>query len=283
MALSRIRTFSAGVGILALGIAVGFELKRAYADGIPTPNPLYYSGFLSDNGVPVAGMTAMTIKLWAAEAGGATALCTTDATPDVKQGRFRIALASDCKKAVNDNPNTWVEVIVGQKSLGMRAPIGAVPYAVEADHAVTAASATNAATASAASGTLAQLVVPSGAVMAFDLHACPPDWTAFAAALGRTVIGTNPGGNGLAARSRGDKLGEETHALSVAEMAPHTHTSTVYGMTGAFVNNQTGLRINGGSMVGTTFGESIPSTSTGNGTPFTNFQPSLALLYCKKE
>ena len=119
MALSTIRTFGAGVGILALGIAVGFQLKRAYAEGIPTPNPLYYSGYLTDNGVPVAGATAMTIKLWAAETGGATALCTTDATPDVKQGRFRIALASDCKKAVNDNPNTWVEVIVGQQSLGI--------------------------------------------------------------------------------------------------------------------------------------------------------------------
>src|SRR5262249_16350965 len=161
-------------------VVAGFRLQRAYAEGVPVPNTLYYSGYLTDNGAPVVGPTAITIKLWASETGGATALCTTDATPDLKDGRFRIALASDCKQAVNANPNTWVEVIVGQKSLGLRAPIGAVPYAVEADHAVNAASATVAATANAPGGSLAQLVVPSGAVMAFDLDACPPGWSPFA-------------------------------------------------------------------------------------------------------
>jgi hypothetical protein len=62
----------------------------------------------------------------------------------VTNGRFRIPLAASCKPAINANPNAYVEVIDGANSLG-RAPIGAVPYAVEADHAVNATNAASAA------------------------------------------------------------------------------------------------------------------------------------------
>ena len=47
---------------------------------------------------------------------------------------------------------------------------------------------------------------------------------------GRAPIGSGAG-SGLTARNRGDKSGEETHQLSGAELAVHTHTQTAHGHT----------------------------------------------------
>jgi hypothetical protein len=148
-----------GAGLTALGALGGFAVK-ALADGIPSPNPLYYSGTLTENGIPVSGTRAITIYLWlnASPTTGETALCTTIVTgTPVISGRFRIALDGGCKGAINSNSNIYVEVVDNGTSLG-RSPVGALPYAVEADHAVNATNATNAttaATANAAGGTLA--------------------------------------------------------------------------------------------------------------------------------
>ena len=66
--------------------------------------------------------------------------------------------------AVRANPELWVQVEVDGKPFERR-KLGAVPYAVEAERA------------SGAAGALARDLVPAGAVMAFDLEACPPGWT----------------------------------------------------------------------------------------------------------
>ncbi len=75
---------------------------------------------------------------------------TTVASTPVINGRFRIALDGSCKPAINANPDVYVELLDGTTSLG-RSKIGAVPYAVEADHAVSAANAAFAADAGHAS------------------------------------------------------------------------------------------------------------------------------------
>jgi hypothetical protein len=151
------------VGVAILGALAGLGLK-ALAAGIPSPTSLYYAGTLTETGVPVNGTRAITVNLWPDGTTSSTALCTTVAsTVNVNNGRFRIPLSSTCKTAINQNANAWVEVIDGTTSLG-RSPVGAVPYAVESDHAVSATTATTAAsavaagTANAAGGTLATVI-----------------------------------------------------------------------------------------------------------------------------
>jgi hypothetical protein len=140
-------------GLVGGGLVAGFGLKSVLAEGIPATNPLYYAGTLAEGGTLVNGTRDVTVNLWSAQSGG-TMLCQTlaagQSTATVTNGRFRIALDSSCKPAINQNNSAWVEVIDGATSLG-RTPIGAVPYAVEADHAVSATNATSAANASSGS------------------------------------------------------------------------------------------------------------------------------------
>ncbi len=141
-------------GLVTLG-AFGSLAIRAFAEGIPSPNPLYYAGTLTESGVLVNGTRAITVNLWPDAISAGTPLCATvAASVSVDNGRFRVPLASTCKSAINQNPNAWVEVVDGTMSVG-RSPVGAVPYAVEADHAVNATNAVTAATAIAAGGSLA--------------------------------------------------------------------------------------------------------------------------------
>jgi hypothetical protein len=128
---------------MAGGAVLGYAF-HVRADGIPDSNPLYYTGTLTESGQLVSGQRAITVNVWSDGTTPGAPLCQTVAsTAQVVGGRFRIALSSSCKDAVNKDNNAWVEVIDGATSLG-RAKIGAVPYAVEADHAVSATTATNA-------------------------------------------------------------------------------------------------------------------------------------------
>lgn len=126
------------------------------------------------------------------------------------------------------NPNVWVDVLVDGADTGTT-KIGAVPYAVEANHTPNADNATTAATAQAAGGSLAQQVVPSGAVMFFNLAACPAGWSSASAAEGRYLVGMT---------SSGTLAGTVGTALSNEENRPvgqHTHGVTdpghVHGIT----------------------------------------------------
>ncbi len=119
-----------------LSIAIGFNTlySSASAEGIPSPNPLFYSGTLSErDGTLLSGKKNISVILWsdAKSVASEKKQCVTDA-PDTQltQGRFRIALNQNCVEAIKKNPNLWVEVAVDQQSLG-RSKIGAVPYAVE--------------------------------------------------------------------------------------------------------------------------------------------------------
>lgn len=120
-------------------------------------------------------------------------------------------------------------------------------------------------------------------MLAFDRETCPAGWSAYAPAAGRTIIGVNEAGaNELAARARGENLGEEQHTLSVAQLPAHDHDLEIRSGVGPFDNGDTGLIANGGSPVAAYFG-SEQTSSVGDGQPFTNFQPSVVLLYCVKE
>jgi hypothetical protein len=266
----RLESLALAAATLVLGGASGFGLRAVMASGIPTGPTLHYSGTVLENGAPFSGVKNITVSLWTAQDGGAMVCERPRSTVAVAAGRFRVELPDTCVMAVRTEPNLWVQTTVDAASFA-RTKLGAVPYAVEADRA------------GSVSGAQAAQLVPSGAVMAFDLDACPPGWSTYAPAGGRTIIGVTAGGTGVTARARRDTLGEETHALAVNEMPGHTHTHEIRSIVGPFTNSTTGLFTTGGSGVGANFGSSAPSSSAGEGRPFTNYQPSIALRYCLKD
>jgi len=114
------------------GVVGGYLAGIARATGIPTTNPLYYSGLLTDtSGKPLPSAASVVVELWDAQTAGNLKCTTTASSPTLTQGRFRVALDSTCLTAIQSNPDLWAEVVVDGTSMG-RTKTGAVPYAVEA-------------------------------------------------------------------------------------------------------------------------------------------------------
>ena len=219
------RVYQIAIAAAVLGVS-GAWLRHVRADGIPSSEPLSYAGTLQETGMPVTGMRAVTLILWDSATATTNPKCqTTSPTTQVTTGRFRIPLDSSCTAVVSAIPDLWIEVLVGGVSLG-RKKLGAVPYAVEASRA------------SSAAGTLANQIVPPGAVMFFNLSACPAGWTAFAGAQGRYVVGVPAGGtlNGTGgtalANLENRPVGQHSHSTSDPG---HNH-----GGSSGPVNNPTG-------------------------------------------
>lgn len=144
-------------GAGAVASAALFLAGRAFAGGPPTSGPVMtYAGVLVNaDGAPLSGDQTVEIKLWnkAQPASKDAPLCTS--MPKVvtldTAGRFSVPL-DVCVAAVQANANTWVEVVLQADgtatSLGIT-KMGAVPYAIEAAHATSADTATNATLAEA--------------------------------------------------------------------------------------------------------------------------------------
>ncbi len=253
------------------------------ASGIPTTDTLFYAGTLVESGTAVAGTRALTLRLWDSPTATADVnkKCeTTSPTTDVVNGRFRVPLDASCTNAVRASSDLFIEVVVGVTSLG-RKKLGAVPYAIEADRA------------SQATGALAQQIVPAGAVMAFDLAACPPGWSGFGSADGRTLIGSTAG------LARGTLVGADSVALSINQMPSHSHSAAqaahshtaansvnfITGGGGAGTGNA-GIQLNSGGYnfepTTSSVAPQITVNNNGGGQPFDNRQASLVVTYCKK-
>jgi len=140
-----------GIGVTAAAVAL--LAARAHAAGIPAANALTYTGYLeTPEGAPVTAQVTVSVALWTAASGGRKA-CEAEAeklTP--VSGRFQITLPDACTDAVKAQPDLWLETTIDDTALG-RTKLGAVPYALEAGHAV---SADTAAAAEDASGALAE-------------------------------------------------------------------------------------------------------------------------------
>lgn len=124
--------------------------------------------------------------------------------------------------------------------------------------------------------------VPTGAVMAFALSACPVGWVDHTQATGRAIIGVGAGA-GLTSRTLGETGGAETHVMTGSELPSHSHAMprVTYDTMGSY-----GAPI-GGSGLGLTWpgynGTPTPSTgSSGGGAAFTVMNPYLALRYCRR-
>lgn len=130
--------------------------------------------------------------------------------------------------------------------------------------------------------------VPAGAVLAFDLVACPTGWTAYSAAAGRNVVGVGVGGSGLTARTLGQTGGAETHTLSVAQMPAHSHVERIPTTQGSTVVAASASDAPGGSRFsvqpsgGAQDAGDLTTGDTGGGQSFGVMDPFIALLYCRK-
>jgi hypothetical protein len=141
MTIERTILMVTGVAALAAA-AVGYGVGRVRAAGIPAAKPMSYSGVLTDpNGAPLTGTRTIQVKLITPD-GAQT--CASDPTPEtLSAGSFSLPLPDTCTALVHANPDLFVEVLVDGTSIA-KTKLGAVPYAVEAQHALQATAATGA-------------------------------------------------------------------------------------------------------------------------------------------
>ena len=120
---------------------------------------------------------------------------------------------------------------------------------------------------------------------------------------GRAPIGAGTG-SGLTPRTLGSKLGEENHALTLAENGTHTHTGGLHAHTGGAHNHtittsvvtDNGGRVHcgaasstgttayttSGGAVATTYDGAVATTSSGSGTAHNTMQPSAVVNFIIK-
>jgi hypothetical protein len=127
----------------ALAFLAGYGV-HVLAEGVPSDQPLFYSGTLEADGQPASGPYTITVSLYDAATGG-EALCTASSETELANGRFRID-ASACADAVRAEPDVWVGVAFegedgAMREIAGRSKVGAVPYALEAEHAMSASAA----------------------------------------------------------------------------------------------------------------------------------------------
>jgi hypothetical protein len=128
-----------GLGCGALASAI---LVVAHADGAPKQQPLWYTGTVTDDaGAPLGGNHSIAVRIFRDETGLGAAVCEVSTggqrTLPFVAGRFRIDL-SDCARAIADDSELFLELQIDNLVPFPRTKLGAVPYALEAEHAITA-------------------------------------------------------------------------------------------------------------------------------------------------
>ena len=145
--------------ILLAVAASSYFVLEARAGIAPGPQSLTYSGLLQDpEGNPMKGRVAIDFRLWDAREEGNEQCVVFNPRDNYDlgtNGRFSVQLPEECSAAVREHRELWVELRVAGEPLP-RAQLGAVPYAVEAGHAVAADQAAHAGTADKAASELAE-------------------------------------------------------------------------------------------------------------------------------
>ncbi len=198
------------------------------------------SGTLSNNeGVPLEGLCWIRLAIYATLDGGAPVYSETQEIM-VEHGAFTAYMGSTVALdlSIFNGQDLYLGIKLGaDDEMTPLLPFGSVPYAFYAQEAQNAQEAINAQEAvHAQEAALAQealssretLAVPSGAVMHFDLAACPPGWSELTAARGRTIValpsgGTLQGTQGLALPDTGTR--------TISQVPAHTHTNTPSAIT----------------------------------------------------
>jgi hypothetical protein len=125
------------VGLAAAVGSGSYLAGQANAAGIPSGDPLHYGGILEEDGALIQGNRDITVSLWSGvdTIDEDERLCTAD-FPDTAfaEGRFRVALPTECLDAVRENTEIWGEIALSGTPLG-RAKVGAVPFAMSVEYA----------------------------------------------------------------------------------------------------------------------------------------------------
>jgi hypothetical protein len=153
----QLRAMFLGFVVLVSAGSLGYGL-HAYAEGAPTTKPLFYAGTLESGGKLANGAHTIVLTLYDAEAAGNQVCLSETPNAPVEGGRFRVEVSADCVAKLKLQPDVWAALkFTGPDGvpheLPLRSKIGAVPFAVEAQHSVSASAA---ALANAAGGALAE-------------------------------------------------------------------------------------------------------------------------------
>lgn len=236
-----------------------------------------------------------------------------------------------------DGKDRWLEIAVADVPFAPRQRIGSVPYSQLSGNAVNVKGGTVEATTltvknATVTGSLTVSgttdLLPPGTIVAYSGKVAPPGWflcdgsavsrTTYAAlfaaiqidygggdgintfnlpdARGRVVLGAGTG-PGLSSRSVGQKLGEETHALTVGEMPAHSHSGQTGGVNAKGTTDpramdyasggpDRGFAFTGYSYSGSNFfnehQHSVSTVAVGGGGTHNTMPPSLVLNWIIK-
>jgi hypothetical protein len=137
------KTWASALALCSLS-AIGGYVLHASAEGAPRMSPLFYSGSVSGrDGKALEGSHAVRVALFDKLSGGVAACSTEELKVDFAAGEFSLELpsgSSGCDAAVAAKSDLWTELTV-DGNIFPRAKVGAVPYALQADHATTATTA----------------------------------------------------------------------------------------------------------------------------------------------
>lgn len=126
---------------------------------------------------------------------------------------------------------------------------------------------------------------PQGAVVAFNLAECPSEWRPLDDAEGRFIVGVgqhsvhNAFGNDVPVKNLGDRGGEDQVRLGIEQMPNHFHDNPTSGSGSAA--RVWALEISQRGELGGRHRR--PTDARGEGQPYNNMPPYLALLYCVRD
>ncbi len=130
--------------------------------------------------------------------------------------------------------------------------------------------------------------IPKGAVMAFNLAACPDGWTQFTPARGRTILGVGQSTPEDTKYKLGTTGGAETHTLTIEEFPPHNHGLVGAG-NGSYLKQWNATNAHyavpcPNARAGSFRTSRLPNGwSEGEAKPHNTMPPFIALLYCEKQ
>lgn len=278
----------AGAGIAAVA--------RPAAQVVPLEIP--YEGTLEKDGAPVTNPSVpMQFQIYKGET-DTTAVWSEQQTVSVQDGAFSVALgsASPIDQTVFNQPSLYLSINVDGQPLTGRQKLLTVPFARQAyaaEKAVVADLATRAENATNVDS------VPPGAVMFFNMTACPAGWSELTSARGRAIVGMQPGGalNFTVGTGLGDRENRgHTHGMY------HSHGMSFWSQESqwsgpAYGQNASGYKNNPGVFVvdtstdemlgynhvhlvqGNTGGPSVANTAFGY---TADVMPYVQLLVCQK-
>jgi hypothetical protein len=219
-------TFMRFVVVLSI---VLLALAGIAAANVPARVPV--QGFLTDTGgTPIDGPIQIEIRLYDVQSGG-TAWYAETQVVTVDNGELTAYVGSvvplDMTQFRGATPYVGI-TLAGESEMTPRLALGSVPFAAYSQE--TAA-------------------VPTGAVMMFDLAACPPGWAELTGARGRALVGLPVGGTlagtvGSALTDLEDRIHShmvDPAAVTSTMAAAHTHpvptTSFFTTSSGSHIHN----------------------------------------------